>query len=676
MVVISAAVGILAGLAARLFSLLLALGTSQILDRFPQDESVYAFGAFSWVRLLAPAGMGLLCGLVLYRWLKQPTIQGTEAFVNAFHHHQGVMSLRTALIKGLASIGVISCGGSVGPEGPIAAVGGGIGSIMGRRFGLTARSVRSYLIAGCAGGVGAIFQCPLGGALFAASLMYREPDFENKALLRALICSVLAYAVYIALLPGDHRLLRDANELSMDAPVDLVWFLALGLACAAASAVLWMSIRGTAALRRRSNIPLWVWPAIGGLAVGAVACAAPQVMDWHYHLVQEALDLARASSAEDAVPINWSQLALFFTVVALAKCVATGLTLGSANAGGQLGPALFIGGITGAALGAGLRVAAPDLVSAELQAALIPIGMAGVLSASLRAPVASIVMVLEMTGSYELIVPSMLVCTTAYIAGQRFGLNDEQLRSSIVSPAHSAEPVLDLLESVRVDAVMSDPIDHLAVRSTPWPELTRRLGALDTPVLFVVRNGRLAGRIRVSELNREDMDPLFGEMVIAEDLMTPLRTVLHPSMTLLEAARRYIVGRSAILPVVDERHGGKIVGVLDRSAIHRVLRQRLADARRLAMDEERALRTVAGDEQLFHLAEGMGTQHATTIREMPTPSDLVGVSLRDSNFRRSYGLEVLGVRHPDGSQTIPADPSRPLAERDLLLVVEGSSGRA
>ncbi len=667
-VAISVLVGLLAGLAARGLAELLALGTSLVLDRFPHTE-MHRIGAFSWQRLLAPAVAGLLCGLVLYKLLHLTIRQGTESFVHAFHHEKSLLDFRVPLLKALAAVVVISGGGIVGPEGPIAALGGGIGSAVARRFGITAREMRGYLIAGCAGGVGAIFQCPLGGALFASSLMYREPHFEAKSLLKAIICSVIAYAVFIAFREGGHHLLSNADTLRFEGPLHLTWFLLLGVGCAVATALLWACVRCTEYVRERSNIPVWVWPGIGGLLVGAIACVFPQVMDWHYALVQTAMNEALSPQLSSELPVqSWGYWALLFACVVAAKCLATGITVGSANAGGLLGPTLFIGGMTGAALGAALHALQPDVITPSLQASLIPIGMAGMLSAAMRSPIASIVMVLEMTGSYDLIVPSMLVCAAAYILGRFFGLNDNQLRSPTESPAHAAEPILDLLESIRVDEVMSNPLEHLAVPSTPWPEVVRRLGTLTEPVLYVVRDGRLEGKITVTQVHQQEEDPFFEAMVIAQDLMTPVRALLYPSMPLLEASRVLARNRASVVPVVAENRS-RIIGVLRRADLHRVLRQRLSSLRDLAKAEEQSIEALDRETHLLTLAQGMSQGQAVKIREIPIPANVVGRTLRESDFRARHRMEVLGIRARDGSLRIPADPDQVLTSGDLLLVV-------
>jgi CIC family chloride channel protein len=668
-VAISVLVGLLAGLAARGLAELLTLGTGLLVNRYPHTD-IHRIGAFSWQRLLTPAVIGLLCGLVLYKLLRFTTRQGTESFVHAFHYEKSRLDFRVPLIKALAAVAVISGGGSVGPEGPVAALGGGIGSAVSRRFGMTARSMRGYLIAGCAGGVGAIFQCPLGGALFAATLMYREPHFEAKSLLKAIICSVIAYAVFIAFTDGGYHLLQNANTLQFENPGHLVWFLVLGVACAAATATLWASVRTTEYIRERSNIPTWLWPGIGGLGVGAIACVFPQVMDWHYFLVQTAMDEALNPDLFPELGLHsWGYWALLFACIVGAKCLATGVTVGTANAGGLLGPSLFIGGMTGATLGAILQALHPELITPQLQASLIPIGMAGVLSAGMRTPIASIVMVLEMTGSYELIVPSMLVCAAAYILGRFFGLNDEQLRSPVESPAHAAEPILDLLESIRVDEVTAEPLEHLAVPSTPWPEVVRRLGELPTPVLYVVRDGRLLGKITVTQVHQQEADPLFEAMVIAEDLMTPVQARLYPSMPLLEASRVLAQHRASVLPVLEEGRRGRVIGVLRRADVHRVVRDRLASLRDLAKAEEEGIHALDHETHIVSLAQGMTQGEAVKIREIPIPASCIGKSLRGSDFRAAQKLEALGIRGADGSLQIPADPDRVLTRGDLLLVV-------
>lgn len=142
-----------------------------------------------------------------------------------------------------------------------------------------------------------------------------------------------------------------------------------------------------------SWLPRWLAPVLGGLGTGALACLLPQVMDARYAFIQGIMDVRFFG---DGVT-NWWWWAGLFGAVTLAKCVATSLTVGSGAAGGVLGPSLFIGGTTGAFLGAILEVLWPGTFPEPLRQSLIPVGIGGILAACMRAPLAAIIMVAEMT---------------------------------------------------------------------------------------------------------------------------------------------------------------------------------------------------------------------------------------------------------------------------------------
>ncbi len=187
---IASLVGILAGSAAAALKYGLHVGTDHLVGRFAGLGGAEVV-AFRPELLLLPALGGLVAGILIH-WLC-PRLQGhgTDLMIRAFHREGGVLGVRGPAVNAAAAVGVISCGGSAGPEGPIAALGAAIGSSLGGLFTLTPRERRIMLIAGCGAGVGAIFQCPFGGALFAVSILYREPDFETDAIVPSCIASVV-----------------------------------------------------------------------------------------------------------------------------------------------------------------------------------------------------------------------------------------------------------------------------------------------------------------------------------------------------------------------------------------------------------------------------------------------------------------------------------------------------
>src|SRR3990172_7754584 len=153
--------GVLTGLAAAGLFWTLRYGTEHVIGR-AVDPSGDHLLVFNWGTLLLPALGGLVSGLIVRAFRVEGGSHGTNEYIASFHHQGGRLRLRNPAIKAVCAVGVISCGGSAGPEGPTAALGAAIGSSLGRRTGVPPAVIRQLLIAGCAGGVGAVFQCPLG----------------------------------------------------------------------------------------------------------------------------------------------------------------------------------------------------------------------------------------------------------------------------------------------------------------------------------------------------------------------------------------------------------------------------------------------------------------------------------------------------------------------------------
>ena len=163
---IAVVVGAVAGLAAALLDWAIRFGSGLLIGRFTHFGTA-DFVHFDWRVVLLPAGGALIAGL-LALWLSgRSRGHGVDVLTRAFHRQLGHLPLRQPAVKGVGAALVISTGGSAGPEGPIAALGAALGSWIAGRFPLTPQERRLFLVAGCAAGIGAIFRCPLGGALFA-----------------------------------------------------------------------------------------------------------------------------------------------------------------------------------------------------------------------------------------------------------------------------------------------------------------------------------------------------------------------------------------------------------------------------------------------------------------------------------------------------------------------------
>jgi CIC family chloride channel protein len=482
----------------------------------------------------------------------------------------------------------------------------------------------------------------------------------------AIIASVTSYSTFMAFGGYGHRLLENTSGMAFSHPVELLAYVALGVACAVTSAIFYACLRAAAALRRKSRLPRWLAPAVAGLGCGVIACAFPQIMDSRYEFVQRALDL-------DLPPNPWLTWALLFALVLVAKCMATALMMGAESAGGLFGPVVFIGAVAGAMTGALLQWLLPSVFPASLRAALIPVGMAGVLSASLRTPLAAIVMVTEMTGTYGLIVPLMLVSVLSYVLGRRFGVYAEQLAAPSESPAHAGAALVSFLQSHRVAEAVESPWPFVVSPAATLPELVAQMPAGARPVFGVVQDGRLLGVFSTAQVAEaiDLADP--GRGIIAADLMSEVLPLTEQS-DLYGTLERFRGEAVDALPVIDPRHR-TLTGMVTRAGVMRVMRAALAQRREHLLREHEGFAALDQQGQIDELLSNLTPHAQEQVHRMPVPEGAAGQSLRQLDFRRRYGSQVLAVECHGGELQAPPDPLRPLEPGDVLVVLSVGESR-
>lgn len=657
-------IGVSSGVASALLDWALHAGSPTLAGRFTHLGGAGVFQA-EWGVLLLPLAGCLASGLIVQLLFREPFGHGTDLLTHAFHRRQGVLALRGPAVKAVAAAGVISCGGSAGPEGPVSALGAAIGSSIGGIFRVPPRERRILLVAGCAAGVGAIFRCPLGGALFAAGVLYSEPEFESDAIVPSFVASVLGYSTFMLIRGYEAPLLAGANALRFASPIELPAYAALGLLCGGVS-IFFSSLLHLVQEKLRPAVPLpmWLLPALGGLATGALACVVPQVMDGQYLFVRNAVD--GQLFAEHAGQSWWWWSALF-AGVAIAKCAATALTVGMGASGGVLGMSVFIGGVVGAFVGALAEAILPGGISESLRQSLIPVGMAGVLAAGMRTPLAAIVMVAEMTGGYGLIVPLMLVCVSAYMVGRRWGLNPEQVRSAADSPAHAADGIIHFLESWRVGELMERNWTPVVAPEASLGEMVRMLEPGTRPVFAVVRDGSLMGLVSVPDLNRITRESGLSDALIASDIMTERLDTLAPDDDTYHALHEFGRTRHDVLPVVSRDGTDRWLGMLTRRRVHDTLRRRVGEHQELALRDHLGLRAIEHEGQIQELVRAVSPVDTDRIQRLMVPLDAVGKSIREADIRRRFGFQVIGIELPDGSMQFPPDLDLPLTSGHRLV---------
>jgi CIC family chloride channel protein len=504
-----------------------------------------------WFLFLIPVIGGLVSGFLVFKFAPETEGHGTDAVIDACHQKGGYIRGRVPLIKGIASVATIGTGGSAGREGPIAQIGAGFGSFLATRLGLSAADRRILLLAGMAGGIGATFRSPLGGALFAVEVLYRDPEFEHEGLVPCIISSIIAYSLFGAV-TGWQPLL-DTPRFRFDHPRELILYLGLGILCALLGKFYVQVFYRTRDFFRRLRMPTMLKPALGGLLLGLLAMVVPQVLGSGYGLVQAAL---------------YGKIALWvMVVVAVAKILATSLTISSGGSGGVFAPSLVIGAMLGGAFGAAAVHFFPSVV--QDPRAYVLVGMAGFFAGVANTPVATLIMVSELTGNYGLLAPLMLVCVVPMIVLRRNTIYENQVPSRIDSPAHLGEFVIDVLEGLKVSDLKDQGRNPTFIpEDLSLHEILQRIATADGAYYPVVNDqGAMTGIFSINDIRRILHEEIPPGLVLARDIAVARVVKIQTSDTLSKVLQKLSGRGLEEIPVVDEAEPGKVLFMLSRRAV-------------------------------------------------------------------------------------------------------------
>jgi CIC family chloride channel protein len=387
------------------------------------------------VLVLLPALGGLASGLLTHWLAPEAAGGGADASIEAYHHG-GVIRRRVIPVKGIAAILALSTGGSGGREGPTMQIGAAIGALAGQLLPTSRRERRVLLVAGIAAGISAVFRTPLGAALLATEMLYRD-DFEADALIPSIFASVVAYSIVIALF-GETTLFGALPRFPFVARhLPLYGLLALGVALGAVAFV--RSLRLVQRASSRLPVPPWARPALGGLLMGCVGTGLALWMRAAHGDSATGFGVFGGGYGALQISMNgagWMPTAggavLLLSAVAVAKIAASALTIGSGAAAGDFAPSLVIGGLIGAAFGHAARALLGDPTIQP--AAFTLVGMGTFYGGVAHTPLAALVLVAELAGSYDLLVPMMLAIGIAYVALREHSLYPEQVLARPAPP--------------------------------------------------------------------------------------------------------------------------------------------------------------------------------------------------------------------------------------------------
>ncbi|MCK6488970.1 MAG: chloride channel protein [Planctomycetes bacterium] len=545
---------------------------------------------FPWIPalLIIPVlfAAGCFVGWLGIRCTRMVLGGGTGLAVEAFHRGQGALSGKAGIWKFLASVVTLGCGGSGGREGPIVFIGASFASWCARRLGTTTYDRRILLGAGIAGGISAVFHAPLAAVLFAAEILYRGPDLEAAVLIPGFVAAIVAFCVAsgveagVSLLtgwPAGHgaTLFRAPIGLgfSADSWPSLAGFTIMAILLALCAR--WF-IAALAAIRERQvrwPVPVWMRPGVGMASAGMVALAVGAAI-WsimppgvHTHAALGTIgggySIIHWFMADGGAGTAALWLALLLAVLGLGKILTTALTVGSGGSGGLFAPSIVIGGC----LGGSVCLVLAGLPIAPTPQAGVVIGMAAMLAATHRTPVAAILLVSEIVGTYDLLVPAMWTCGLAFLLMGRRSIIPAQVDSQADSPVHQAPGDWGRSSRLRLDEVpglieMVPAVPHDA----HLDEIRLAFSREQVDALAIVDGaGVLHGVILLRELVAVGGEPALEDLLRADDLAAGRQIGLTGATLVNRAWQLFREQHVTAWPVVDD--DGRYLGMVRQERI-------------------------------------------------------------------------------------------------------------
>lgn len=551
-------------------------------------ESLYGRGV--GLLIVVPAIGGLVVGVFSRVVTRDREGHGIIDVMESVMRTGGVIRPSSALEKIFTSGVTIGSGGSAGAEGPIVQIGAAIASGLGQLFRVARPHMAVLIGCGSAAGISAIFNSPIGGLLFTLEVILR--DFSLRTITPLVISSVIAnvtmHAIFRSWLGEDARAIFNVPPEIVAAQGGYTLyhvgnFMLLGAACGLAGVALIRLMYATERAFARLPIKAWLKPAIGGALLGVIGVvyvlAAQQLFDRPkfipfeqypmpsffgdgYGAVQSMLGPAFYGQAA------WWVMAVVLLFLCVAKILGTCLTLGSGGAGGVIAPSLFIGAVTGGALGLVLQ-------RIGLSATLPPhayalIGMAAVLAAVVHAPLAAVLILVDVTRDYEVIVPAMLAAVVATGMARvltRDSIYTASLRLRGVQVGTASD--LLLLRRMSVEQVPLDPAN--VVRPDDPLQRLLDLSINDDATDFVVadKEGQYLGMVLGDDVKRALLEREAVPLLLVAEMMRNDLPIIRNNDDLATVINQFSAHDVSRLPVGLPGNTSRVIGLISRAALMR-----------------------------------------------------------------------------------------------------------
>ncbi len=643
-------IGVIAGLAAVLFHNSIEFFNKIFFEQ--TAEGLFFLGAAA-VIVLPAIGM-LIQALMIKIAPDTAEKKGVSEVIKSVVLRGGYIPLKTTIFHFIAPVICIGSGGTVGPEGPAAQLGGGVSSKVCQLIGLSDIRRRVFTAAGSGAAIAAIFNTPLGGVFFAIELILLN-DFSAPTLSAVILASVTASTISRELLGNESIFTFISPEAGSYHYLYMYAF--LGIVAGLASVLYLKYTSATSHLIRKKillkGIPQWLVMILVGLLVGVSAFFFKDIFGIGYAGINNIL----------AGKLIWKVVLILFAL----KFLLVPLVLNSGGFGGMFAPSLFMG----ACLGYLFSIFVNTFLGLELDTTTyILVGMGAMLGGINTIPITAILIIFEMTQEYSFILPLMLaviVSTTISRLVRRSSVHVQHLEEQGYQISEGRES--NILKSIYIKEVDLTPINTIQ-ESTKLPELLEKMVKNPSNSLYTINNDELITGV----ITEVELRPIMTEyenvkeFLVANDIANPHVAFAKPDDDLDYVLRLFSKSNVDSIPVISDDEEGKLLGAISRQEVlliynHESLKLNIAEG----LSSE--LKTIA-DSGSSTVAAGY------SIAEVYAATELIGKSLSELRIRSNYGLEVLMIKHPqdmfDESREkdliISADPNYKLKWGDKLVV--------
>ncbi|MFA5354693.1 MAG: chloride channel protein, partial [Thermodesulfovibrionales bacterium] len=542
-------IGILAGCANILFRTTLDLVNETIFIRGQELLQISRGGSYKALLPLLPMTGALL--LIPFSLLFPGEVNGYgfSRFLENVHLKGGVMKVRNIFLKIIGPALTIGSGGSAGVEGPIAVIGGTVGSTVGQLFAVSGSRIKVLIAAGAAGAIAATFNAPIAGIMFAMEIVLLS-SYELSSFSAIVISSGVA-----TVLSRSHYGSTPAfavPQYDLRSPLEIPLYIILGVIVGVLAVVyIRLFYRISDEFQSLQRHPL-LKPVTGAFLVGTMGIFLPHTMGNGYEFIEDAL------SGKIIFPVIF--------VLIFVKMIATSITLGSGGAGGVFAPSLFIGAMTGGSFGSLVHALFPSATASP--GAYATVGIGAFLAAATHAPLTGIFLLFEMTGNYKIIVPVMFASIIGVLVSRKLSPDSidtfDLARRGI--RLHEGKE-MKVMGRVKVSEIMRG-----------YPVTVGRETSLRVVVDTMIKNERFYlpvmdhdGLLR-GIVSFQDVRPILflekvKDLVMAGEIATEELIVLFPEHDLNEAMKRFSLKDIDEIPVVDAAAPRKLIGMVSRGDV-------------------------------------------------------------------------------------------------------------